>query len=244
MERLTPSPATRARRPDRVRVIALPECGGKAAALERGVAAARGKITTADARQRLPSGAVSQLVRSFVDPEVGAAAGNWSCSIPRGRPSRASASLAGGRPTPGTDRRFGEYRSRLAPPAPSRRRFVAALTGCRGGARPARVRHQAGAAARVSSCWAQAAARRPSGGDRLRRRPSCSAIAPTSSIAATASLGSSPWLVCRYHQSARFSLRTSIRITMPTTGNLLMFAWIAGLTAPIDTHADRRRSKK
>jgi poly-beta-1,6-N-acetyl-D-glucosamine synthase len=65
-----------ARSPGRVRMVALPERGGKAAALNVGVAAARGEIVVfADARQRLPASAISHLVRSFADPEVGAVSG-------------------------------------------------------------------------------------------------------------------------------------------------------------------------
>jgi cellulose synthase/poly-beta-1,6-N-acetylglucosamine synthase-like glycosyltransferase len=60
----------------RVRVIALPEPGGKASALNVGVAEARGEIVVfADARQRLPADAIGRLVRGFATPDVGAISG-------------------------------------------------------------------------------------------------------------------------------------------------------------------------
>jgi cellulose synthase/poly-beta-1,6-N-acetylglucosamine synthase-like glycosyltransferase len=59
----------------RVRLMEVPR-GGKAAALNAGVAEARGEIVVfADARQRFAPDAVRQLVSSFADPRVGAASG-------------------------------------------------------------------------------------------------------------------------------------------------------------------------
>jgi len=60
----------------RVRALPLPQPQGKAAALNRGMAAARGDIVVfTDARQRIGAGAVGQLVDNFADPSVGAVSG-------------------------------------------------------------------------------------------------------------------------------------------------------------------------
>ncbi len=60
---------------DRVQLLELPR-GGKALALNAGVAAARGEIIAfADARQRWGNGAILELVSNFRDPDVGAATG-------------------------------------------------------------------------------------------------------------------------------------------------------------------------
>lgn len=58
-----------------IRFIDVPR-GGKPAALNAGVAAAKGEILVfADARQRFAPDAVRELVRNFADPEVGGASG-------------------------------------------------------------------------------------------------------------------------------------------------------------------------
>jgi cellulose synthase/poly-beta-1,6-N-acetylglucosamine synthase-like glycosyltransferase len=60
---------------DRVQLVELPR-GGKALALNAGVAATRGEIIAfADARQRWDIDATRELVSNFQDPEVGAATG-------------------------------------------------------------------------------------------------------------------------------------------------------------------------
>jgi cellulose synthase/poly-beta-1,6-N-acetylglucosamine synthase-like glycosyltransferase len=59
-----------------VQVVESVRHQGKAAALNRGVEAARGELVVfCDARQRLDPGAVRALVASFADPSVGAASG-------------------------------------------------------------------------------------------------------------------------------------------------------------------------
>lgn len=61
--------------PGRVRVLELPR-GGKPAALNAGVAAARGDVLVfTDARQELNEGAISALCRDLRDPEVGVVSG-------------------------------------------------------------------------------------------------------------------------------------------------------------------------
>ena len=63
-------------RGDRRQAILLPANGGKAAALNRAVEAARGDVLVfTDARQRLDSGALRALVESFADPGVGCVSG-------------------------------------------------------------------------------------------------------------------------------------------------------------------------
>jgi len=60
----------------RVRLISMAN-GGKAAALNRGLAEARGNLVVAlDADTYFPSDSIGKLVRWFEDPEVGAVAGN------------------------------------------------------------------------------------------------------------------------------------------------------------------------
>jgi cellulose synthase/poly-beta-1,6-N-acetylglucosamine synthase-like glycosyltransferase len=60
---------------DRVRLIELPR-GGKAQALNAGVAAARGEVVVfADARQQFAPDAILALVSSFSEPDVGAVTG-------------------------------------------------------------------------------------------------------------------------------------------------------------------------
>ena len=60
---------------DRVQLLELPR-GGKALALNAGVAAARGEIIAfADARQRWDTHAMFELVSNFADPDVGGATG-------------------------------------------------------------------------------------------------------------------------------------------------------------------------
>jgi len=57
-------------------LLELPERLGKAAAVNRGVAAARGElIVFADARQRFETGAISALTARFSDPRVGCVSG-------------------------------------------------------------------------------------------------------------------------------------------------------------------------
>jgi cellulose synthase/poly-beta-1,6-N-acetylglucosamine synthase-like glycosyltransferase len=79
----------------RVRLIELAR-GGKAAALNAGVAAAHGEIVVfADARQRFAPDAVRQLVSSFADPAVGAASGELVLDS-EGTPSSAPSTVADG----------------------------------------------------------------------------------------------------------------------------------------------------
>lgn len=63
--------------PGRLTSISLPHRGGKAAALNRGVAHASGEIVMlADARQQFDSEVARALVRNFSDPQVGAVSGD------------------------------------------------------------------------------------------------------------------------------------------------------------------------
>ena len=65
-----------AAREPRVRAVILEQNGGKAAALNAAVAAARGQVLIfADARQLFTPDAVSRLVENFADPTVGSASG-------------------------------------------------------------------------------------------------------------------------------------------------------------------------
>jgi biofilm PGA synthesis N-glycosyltransferase PgaC len=60
----------------RVRVVTLDRPRGKAAALNAGVAAARGEVLVfADARQRFAPDAIRRLVENFADPAVGVVSG-------------------------------------------------------------------------------------------------------------------------------------------------------------------------
>jgi len=66
----------RERRQPALRVIDRPQGGGKAVALNEGVAAARHDVLVfADARQRFAAGALKALVANFADPEVGVVSG-------------------------------------------------------------------------------------------------------------------------------------------------------------------------
>jgi cellulose synthase/poly-beta-1,6-N-acetylglucosamine synthase-like glycosyltransferase len=68
--------------PRGVRLVRLPR-GGKAAALNAGVAEARGEIVVlTDARYELEPGALRALVASFADPRVGAASGELHLRLP------------------------------------------------------------------------------------------------------------------------------------------------------------------
>lgn len=61
---------------ERLRVFALPEQGGKASALNRGIREARGEIVVfTDARQLADRDAVTRLVQKFADQTVGAVTG-------------------------------------------------------------------------------------------------------------------------------------------------------------------------
>lgn len=61
----------------RIAVITLADNGGKAAALNAGVAACRGEIVAfTDVRQRYDAGTLCALVAAFADPGVGAVAGD------------------------------------------------------------------------------------------------------------------------------------------------------------------------
>jgi cellulose synthase/poly-beta-1,6-N-acetylglucosamine synthase-like glycosyltransferase len=79
----------------RVRLIELAPHGGKAAALNAGVAAARhDTIVFADARQRFAPDAVRHLVANFADPAVGAVSGELVLDCEDGAsPSSASDSV-------------------------------------------------------------------------------------------------------------------------------------------------------
>jgi len=71
----------------RVTLVALPQRQGKAAALNAGVAAARGEIVVfADARQRFAATAVTELAAHFHDPQVGAVTGELALERAAGRP--------------------------------------------------------------------------------------------------------------------------------------------------------------
>lgn len=75
-----------AAREPRVRVVASGVEGGKAAAINRGVASARGEIIVfADIRQTFGPGAIRSLVEPFGDPEVGAVTGRLVIA-PSGQP--------------------------------------------------------------------------------------------------------------------------------------------------------------
>jgi cellulose synthase/poly-beta-1,6-N-acetylglucosamine synthase-like glycosyltransferase len=61
----------------------LPQNGGKAVALNAGVAAAQGElIVFADARQRFAVDAIARLAENFADPEVGSASGELMLTRP------------------------------------------------------------------------------------------------------------------------------------------------------------------
>lgn len=71
----------------RVTLVVLPKRQGKAAALNAGVAAARGEIVVfADARQRFAPSAVPELVAHFHDPRVGAVSGELALEADPQRP--------------------------------------------------------------------------------------------------------------------------------------------------------------
>jgi cellulose synthase/poly-beta-1,6-N-acetylglucosamine synthase-like glycosyltransferase len=79
---------------DRVTLVRLPNRCGKAAALNAGVAAARGEVIVfADARQRFAPTAVAELVSDFADPRVGAVTGELMLEIEPDRPGADGASL-------------------------------------------------------------------------------------------------------------------------------------------------------
>jgi cellulose synthase/poly-beta-1,6-N-acetylglucosamine synthase-like glycosyltransferase len=62
---------------DRTRILSWPESRGKAAALTRGAAEARGDILVfADARQTWADDAIARLLENFADPDVGAVSGD------------------------------------------------------------------------------------------------------------------------------------------------------------------------
>jgi cellulose synthase/poly-beta-1,6-N-acetylglucosamine synthase-like glycosyltransferase len=64
------------RQDSRLRAIVLPEQGGKAAALNHGIAAATGEILLfIDIRPKVASGALDELMSNFADPSVGCVAG-------------------------------------------------------------------------------------------------------------------------------------------------------------------------
>jgi len=70
---------------DRVRLIALAERKGKAAALNVGVAQAKGEIIVfSDARQTFDKGAIRELTANFQDPQVGAVSGELVLMEPSG----------------------------------------------------------------------------------------------------------------------------------------------------------------
>ena len=70
---------------DRVRLIALAERRGKAAALNVGVAQAKGEIIVfSDARQTFDKGAIRELTANFRDPQVGAVSGELVLMEPSG----------------------------------------------------------------------------------------------------------------------------------------------------------------
>lgn len=71
--------------PERVRVVRTPERGGKAQALARAVPEAKGELLVlCDVRQRFDHQAIRELVRPFVDPDVGAASGQLLLDGSRG----------------------------------------------------------------------------------------------------------------------------------------------------------------
>ena len=70
----------------RVKVIILPDRAGKAVALSRGVAIAKGEVIVfTDARQRFAPSAVAELVANFADPLVGAVSGELVLVEEQGR---------------------------------------------------------------------------------------------------------------------------------------------------------------
>jgi poly-beta-1,6-N-acetyl-D-glucosamine synthase len=70
---------------ERVRVISYPHRRGKAAALNAGIALAKGDLLVfADARQRFEPRAIAELASSFVDPRVGAVSGELILSEDNG----------------------------------------------------------------------------------------------------------------------------------------------------------------
>lgn len=73
---------------ERIKVMELASPGGKAQALNHGVAAATGEILLfMDTRQSVDPDAVSALVPFFADPSVGAVSGELHLETPDGRPS-------------------------------------------------------------------------------------------------------------------------------------------------------------
>lgn len=71
--------------PERVRVVRTAHRGGKAQALAKAVPEASGELLVlCDVRQRFDDQAVRELVRPFVDPEVGAASGQLLLDGARG----------------------------------------------------------------------------------------------------------------------------------------------------------------
>lgn len=72
---------------DRVTVEALPQWSGKAAAINRAVAIARGEVLVfTDVRQRLAPGAVDLLVQRLASPDLGAVSGSFEFEV-TGQPS-------------------------------------------------------------------------------------------------------------------------------------------------------------
>jgi len=77
-----------ARHPD-IDAVFVPESGGKALALNRGVACATGEfLFFVDVRQRIDPDALSQLVLSISDPSVGAVSGELILENADGTPSK------------------------------------------------------------------------------------------------------------------------------------------------------------
>ena len=100
---------------DRVRLVRVPQRGGKANALNAGMSrVSADMVLFADARQRFDPAVVRALVRNLADPSVGAVSGELVITD-QGRPGSHSGSQSGSDSTGATRRPFAGRRACSAP---------------------------------------------------------------------------------------------------------------------------------